>query len=178
MMNNIYILYGLPASGKQSIAELLSINVEIDLYYHHIAFDATLKKYTKHSIEFRKHYKSLYFNELEKRLSSGSVITTLNYHSKKKNKLKDIRDFAIKNNANIIFLKIETNLENMLKRVVLEKRKANHKMTTVLELEKYLVNVVPKSISIVDNEKHYSFITDNISEVEVVDLILKEVFYN
>lgn len=175
MKNKLYVFYGLPASGKQTIAELLSKELGIELYYHHLAFDDAFKKHIKHSKEFKKYYKNLFFGTLENITKNKSLITTFNYHSGSKEKITLIREIAIKNNLDIIFIKLETSFKNMCKRVVLEKRKKNKKMLTVEELTEYINLRPPSEIDILPKEKRYIYNTDNVSENEVLFNIMKDI---
>jgi shikimate kinase len=170
----LYIVYGLPACGKQSVAELLSVALDVSLYYHHLAFDAAIKKYKKHSDIFRKYYGELYFSELKKLSIQNSVVTTFNYHSEKKSTLNTIRNFASENNLEIIYLKLNTSTENIHKRVVLDSRKKNKKMLSVKEIEAYMENVIPENIKTNKFELHYEYDTNNISKEDVVMEIMKD----
>lgn len=144
----LLFIYGPPASGKLTIAEILSKNTGIPLFHNHLSRDIVKDIYKD---KLQDHYKLVdkirfdVFDYCSK--NNTDLIFTYVYGGKEDD--ANVRDFiqAVENNrGEVVFVELSANREDLIHRVNNESRKKYKKLTdpvTLGEIIEDMSNSIP-----------------------------------
>lgn len=173
---NLIILYGPPASGKLTIAQMLAEKTGYKLFHNHLTVDL-LKNFiefgTPDFLQINQKMKLDILEACAKQNIAGLIMTFVYDRQTDGPYIVNILKICKKFNVNCRLIRLACNKAETLKRVTSESRKSFKKVTSVEGLERYL----QKGDFFSEVEGHESLVIDNTSLAPdiCVDMIMKEI---
>lgn len=127
----LIFIYGPPASGKLTIAEILSKSTDIPLFHNHLSRDLVKDIYKD---KLRDHYKlvdTIRFDVLDycSRNNTDLIFTYVYEGSEDDANVRDFIQTIENNQGEVVFVELSANREDLLHRVGNESRKRYKKLT-------------------------------------------------
>jgi len=178
----IVFIYGIPASGKLTVARELSKKTGFTLFHNHLILDIIFNLYGWESIEGQKIRETMYFDLTKSLISENKNIIFTHvyqpnyvYPSGISDKLfvTKLKNIAKKNGYNFFPVQLVCDNKELLKRVINPSRKINSKVNTKKELMKWLSNE-DSTISL-EFPFNITINNTNLSPIKTANMIIKNI---
>ena len=168
----LVILYGPPASGKLTVAEMLSEKTGYKLFHNHLTVDL-LKQFlefgTPEFFEINQRMKLSILEACAKQKSSSLIMTFVYDRKTDGPYIENINKICNDHGVDLRFVQLSCQKEEVLKRVTGASRKNFKKVTTPENLEKYLQK--GDFFSEINGYSNLKIDNTNIEAVECADII-------
>lgn len=137
----LIVLYGPPASGKFTIAKMLSEKIGYKLFHNHLTIDLLKSVFTWGTPDFFKLNQEIrlkIFEEAARQDIDGLIFTYVYEKDTDDHFIKLMLEKVTKYNGEVIFIQLFCEKEELLKRVTNESRKAYQKVGTEEGLDNWL----------------------------------------
>lgn len=170
---NLIFIYGPPAVGKLTTAIKLSEKLNYKIFHNHLVVDLVKSVYEQFTNEFnllRESIQNMVIDSCGKSNLSGLIFTICYAYPDDLKVVDDIENIVLKNNGNIIYIQLLTDVENLKKRVINEDRKKYRKL---INPDKLLVTLSKWELSLpVLKNNNLLFDNSSIDSENICDIII------